>query len=190
MQPCRESPKQNFDPTWTPRAAASSCLGGQMKSWRRLAPCAPSPAGESEGQAISGRAVAMRRDRNANGPGRGSSVTLEILDLALVLLCRGACLEGPEVAAFSSCRIRLARIQTILARAELADHRAFSSMRPPRQRASRFTRQRAPSSGRALHASPAGGSEPPDPLLQGASPRKAVDMHRPPRDGWTTQPAE
>ena len=50
------------------------------------------------------------------------SVSLEILNLAFVFLCRCSGFECAEVASFARSGIRLTRIQTVLPRAELANH--------------------------------------------------------------------
>jgi hypothetical protein len=55
-------------------------------------------------------------------------VTLEVLDLVLVFLGRGAGLECPEIAAAASLGILLARVEAIFAGFELADH-GFASSR-------------------------------------------------------------
>src|SRR6185437_7958303 len=53
---------------------------------------------------------------------RGYLVPLEILHVALVLLGRGARLEGTEIAALAGLRIDLAGIKPVLARLQFADH--------------------------------------------------------------------
>src|SRR6185437_4389856 len=55
-------------------------------------------------------------------PTARNSMALEVLHLALVLLRRGARLEGAEVAALAGLGIGLARIEPVFARSELADH--------------------------------------------------------------------
>src|SRR5262245_57431025 len=52
-----------------------------------------------------------------------TSMTLEILHGALVLLGRRARLERAEITAAAGLRVDLARIEAIAARTELADHR-------------------------------------------------------------------
>src|SRR5687767_6686400 len=64
--------------------------------------------------------------------GSRPSTLLEELDLALVLLRRFARGEGAEVATLAGLRIDLARIDAVLARLELADHRrAPLNLLPP-----------------------------------------------------------
>src|SRR5262245_41855037 len=55
-------------------------------------------------------------------PDSAASMALEVLHGALVLLGRRPCLEGAEIAAPAGVRVRLARIEAIAARLELADH--------------------------------------------------------------------
>src|SRR5262245_26885584 len=55
-------------------------------------------------------------------PDSAASMALEVLHGALVLLGRRPCLEGAEIAAPAGLRVRLARIEAIAARLELADH--------------------------------------------------------------------
>jgi hypothetical protein len=64
----------------------------------------------------------MFKVRSKETCANASSVPLEVLHGALVLLCRGAGLEGAEVAAATSLRIRLARVEAIFAGLEFADH--------------------------------------------------------------------
>src|SRR5579883_736731 len=55
-------------------------------------------------------------------PAARNSVALEVLHRALMLLRRGARLEGAQIAALAGLGIGLARVQAIFARCELADH--------------------------------------------------------------------
>jgi hypothetical protein len=62
------------------------------------------------------------RGRSETGGCRLPSMPLEILYLALVLLGRGARLEGAEIAPLAGLRIYLARIEPVLAGSQFADH--------------------------------------------------------------------
>src|SRR5690349_16373394 len=71
-----------------------------------------------------------RASRGGRRPDGGSSADspapLEELHRALVLLGRRARLEGAEVPPLASLRVLLARVQTVLARLELPDHRRLA----------------------------------------------------------------
>src|SRR5262245_55913456 len=75
----------------------------------------------------------MRRPHSA------TSMALEVLHGALVLLGRRPRLEGAEIATPAGFPVRLARIKPIAARLELADHRRL----PRAARALRILRARA-----------------------------------------------
>jgi len=70
--------------------------------------------------AIAGESAPAER----HGGAQHRSMPFEILDLALVLLGRCSRIEGSEIAAFPGVGVLLARIETIFARFELADHAA------------------------------------------------------------------
>jgi hypothetical protein len=99
--------------------------------------CASSPAAANvmvelqptPERASARRAIGHNRWARASEPaggGRtglsGCSVALEVLHGALVLFRRSAGCECSEVAPFAGARVELARIQTVLAVAQLADH--------------------------------------------------------------------
>ena len=62
------------------------------------------------------------------------SVSLEILDFALVLLCRSLRRKSSEVAPLACTRILLAGIESVVAVCKFADHRRFSPRIVKRER--------------------------------------------------------
>src|SRR6478752_174002 len=64
-------------------------------------------------------------------PAARNSVALEVLHVTLVLLRRGARLEGAKVAALAGLGIGLARVEPVFAGCELADHGSLLLVRTP-----------------------------------------------------------